>query len=270
MQKIRNTIGGATSEPFVLATGLAALVHSTWSLAMLFSGAIPDVRTQPLGWAGAILPAFLLAFSIDVGQIMTSRDIRRGMRNSGKVLTFAALAFATYYLQWMFMVAHVPEIALGAGVRMEWVALVERIRDLSIWFVPALLPIATTLYTISNADKRIAAQVQRDERNAARMRPTRVLVAQPIAMAPGAPVAELAQGAAQAHSASGPTGGAFTNELVDAVLENADETFTGYCPACDYHTEAKPTERAAKAALAAHKRRCVGAVTVHENGNGAH
>lgn len=258
MEKLRNAVNAMFSEPFVLATGIAALLHSTWSLAMMFSGAIPNAQTQPLQWVGTMLPAFLLAFSIDVGQIMTSRDIRRGMRNAGKILTFVALALATYYLQWMFMIAHVPELALGTGVSAKARDTVLALRDASIWIIPALLPIATTLYTISNADKRIAAQVQRDERNAARRLQQRTMhpVMHPVLTATKAP--------------SGSSGGTFTDELADAVHENADETYTGICPFCDYETQPKGSERAAKAALAAHKRKCVGVHITAPNGNGVH
>jgi len=83
---------------------------------------------------------------------------------------------------------------------------------------------------------------------------------------------------AYAMQRSGASGNPATDELADAVVENADETFTGMCPYCDYRTDAKPTERAAKNALAAHGRACKGkpeqanAVLVASNGhsNGAH
>ncbi len=271
MEKMRNAISVMLSEPFVLATGLAALVHSTWTLAMMFSGDIPNLQTHTLDAIYTIAPAFLLAFSIDVGQIMTSNDIRKGMRNAGKIATFAVLALATYYLQWMYMIAHVPALALGAGVRPEWRMLVETVRDASIWVIPALLPIATTLYTMSNAahDVRTA---QPAKRSADKVRKVKARRKERAAQAQPAMVG------ATRNAPSGAPGNPATDELADAVVENADETFTGMCPNCDYRTDAKPTERAAKNALAAHKRACKGrsaeadAVLVASNGhsNGAH
>lgn len=272
MEKLRNAISVILSEPFVLATGIAALVHSTWTLAMMFSGAIPNPQTQTLDFLYTIAPAFLLAFSIDVGQIMTSKDIRNGMRNAGKIATFATLALATYYLQWVYMIAHVPALALGEGVRAEWRMGVELVRDASIWVVPALLPLATTLYTISNAQHDAGEQGSKRTENAGivqRIRGALVHERTPEAQAVSANGAKPERTKA---APSGLNGGAFTDELADAVVENADETFTGLCPWCDYRTDAKPTERAAKSALAAHKRHCEGAVVTLSNGhsNGTH
>lgn len=250
-ESIKKAFNAVASEPFVTATGMAALMHSTWSLAMMFSGGIPDPQTQAVAWLGVVVPAFLLAFAIDVGQIKTSADIRRGNANAGKKLTFFVLALATYYLQWIFMVHHAPALNLGEGVRLDWRPGVTALRDLAIFVVPALLPISTFLYTVSNADARAldvrhlfsrakqpTAKAEREQvraiREAVRMQP---------ALAP-----------------TGKTSGVFTDELADAVHENADETYTGVCPWCEYATEPKPSERAAKAALSAHKRHCDGAL----------
>lgn len=263
---LKRMLGAIASEPFVAATGLAAFLHSTWSLAMMFNGAIPDHSTQTLEWAGAIIPAALLAFAIDVGQIKTSIDLRQGNANAGKKWTFGVLALATYYLQWIFMVHHAPALELGAGVRSEWVGSVTAMRDAAIFIVPALLPISTFLYTISNANastfdlRALFKRAQEPANKAARAQVSAIrnVVKMQPALAP-----------------AGKTSGTFTDELADAVRENADETYTGMCPYCDYETDAKGTERAAKNALAAHKRHCDGALmqalaTPNGNGNGAH
>lgn len=66
-----------TGQPFIFATGLAALVHSTWALGTLFAGEQPD-SNDPLQFAFWLLPALLIAFALDVGQIATSAEIRAG------------------------------------------------------------------------------------------------------------------------------------------------------------------------------------------------
>src|ERR1044071_5161041 len=100
MKLIRHIV----AQPFVFATGLAALIRSTWALGTLFSG------PQPEGWAllGWLIPAFLIAFSLDVGQIVTSAEIRAGQRTKAKYATFAVFSLATYYLQWTYIAAHMP------------------------------------------------------------------------------------------------------------------------------------------------------------------
>lgn len=247
-----------SGEPFVLATGIAALMHSTWSLTVLFSGGVPDVRTAPLDWLGAVLPAVLLAFAIDVGQIMTSRDIRAGQRNLGKVATFVALAFATYYLQWVYMVAHVPAIALGAGVRPEWQAAVTHMRDLAIWFVPALLPIATTLYTVSDTrGSRMQSQSERMRTHANAY--------------PSPAIAEQTQSERKPSQAiAGQAQSKRKHDLRSQVVKQANETYVGTC-VCGYETGERPTRRSATSALAAHLRACPGpaAPVASSNGNGS-
>lgn len=143
-------------QPFVFATGLAALVHSTWALGTLFAGNEPEQFT--FAWFSWVIPAFLIAFALDVGQIVTSSEIRAGKRNSKKYLTFFVFAVATYYLQWTYMVHHMPDLALSAGIRETWGDLVTLIRDCAIWIIPALLPLSTLLYTLSADEMPIPAQ----------------------------------------------------------------------------------------------------------------
>lgn len=148
MEKFKKHI---IQQPFVFATGLAALVHSTWSLGTLFSGKQPEAafNFQFIGW---IAPAFLIAFALDVGQIVTSAEIRAGKRGAAKFATFAVFAAATYYLQWLYIAHHMPELQLAAGVRGEWSDFAKLVRDAAIWFIPALLPLSTLLYTFSSAE----------------------------------------------------------------------------------------------------------------------
>jgi hypothetical protein len=134
-------------QPFIIATGLAALVHSTWSLGTLFSGAEPIQFS--LGWFGWLIPALLIAFALDIGQIVTSAEIRSGHRTRAKYATFLVFAVATYYLQWLYMAHHMLQIDLSAGVRAEWSGVASLIRDSALWLIPGLLPLSTALYTFS-------------------------------------------------------------------------------------------------------------------------
>lgn len=150
---LRTSITHAFEQPFILATGLAALAHSTWTLGTLFTGLEPEPFT--LDWLWWVLPAFLIAFALDVGQIATSADIRNNGGSTSKYTTFAVFAVATYYLQWAYMMHHIPNLALGEGVRAEWIPFVELMRDVAIFTIPALLPLATLLYTFSSDKQKL-------------------------------------------------------------------------------------------------------------------
>lgn len=140
-------------QPFVMATGLAALIHSTWALGTFFSGIQPAAEniTGFMGWlhlVGWILPAFLIAFALDVGQISTSGEIRKHGLNMSRGLTFVVFAGATYYLQWLYMVHHMPALEMSGGVQ-AFASQALWLRDMAVWFIPALLPLSTLLYTFS-------------------------------------------------------------------------------------------------------------------------
>jgi hypothetical protein len=146
-------------QPFVFSTGLAALVHSTWSLGTLFAGNEPYPQFTPT-WFAWVIPAFLIAFAMDVGQVVTSAEIRAGNRTKTKYLTFAVFAAATYYLQWLYIAHHMPALALADGVRADSIAVVAGIRDAAIWIIPALLPLSTLLYTFSGSEPVVEPVVQ--------------------------------------------------------------------------------------------------------------
>jgi len=143
-----------TGQPFVLATGIAALIHSTWSLGTLFSGEQPAIEniTTWIEWihfAGWILPALLIAIALDVGQVVTSHEIRTSGLTYQRGLTFFVFAFATYYLQWLYIVHHVPMLTIADGVSDIHKAFTIAMRDIGIWLIPLLLPLSTLLYTFS-------------------------------------------------------------------------------------------------------------------------
>ncbi len=63
---MRKFLRHLSAQPFIVATGFAALIHSTWSLGTFFSGEQPHDPVQFIFW---LIPALLIAFSLDIGQI---------------------------------------------------------------------------------------------------------------------------------------------------------------------------------------------------------
>lgn len=137
---------------FITFTGIAALVHSTWSLGTMFSGIAPS--GDYWAYAAWVLPAFFVAFAMDVGQISTSAAIRHNGLTWQRGLAFFVFAIATYYLQFLYIAHHMPamEIAQGVSEFHRWTVVTAR--DAAIWILPLLLPLSTMLYTISDSDKR--------------------------------------------------------------------------------------------------------------------
>jgi hypothetical protein len=136
---------------FITFTGIAALVHSTWSLGTMFSGKAPE--GDWLALAGWLLPAFFVAFAMDVGQISTSAAIRHNGLTWQRGLAFFVFAIATYYLQFLYIAHHMPSLEIAPGISAFHRWAVETGRDAAIWILPLLLPLSTMLYTISDGDK---------------------------------------------------------------------------------------------------------------------
>lgn len=253
MASIRNALQRIIDEPFIASTGAAAFVHSTWSLAVLFSGNPPTLNGDVgffFDWLLFWLPAAFIAFAIDVGQIVTSAQIRSGKRNAAKMLTFSVLAVATYYLQWLYIVHHMPALDLGDGIRSDWQAGITAIRDFAVFAIPALLPIATVLYTISHEHaenagffKRITSKMQR---KSSREKPLKRASKRQDAL-------HGRENATTQRTNPPNNNGAMTGEVLNALHENVDETWTASCPYCD-RAFTKPTEAQAKFALTAHLR----------------
>lgn len=142
------------SEIFVVATGIAAFFHSTNVLGFLFNAEQPAIENisswiQFVHFLGWIVPSALIALTLDIGQIATSHEIKQHGLTIPRALTFLTFALATYNLQWVYLSLHLPELVLGIGVSSQY-------RDASIlllnaqqWIIPALLPLATLLYTFS-------------------------------------------------------------------------------------------------------------------------
>lgn len=218
----------ATHQPFIAATGAAALVHSTWALAVLFSGEPPAWDHTSLSswakWVYWLVPALLIAFALDVGQIATSAEIRAGERTPSKYVTFVVFSLATYYLQWIYIAHHMPALELGPGVYQEGMAarVVLMTRNAAIWIIPAFLPLSTTMYTLSGeASARVTERA--------------------TVQAPPAVTIET----------SAVTGGS------SLMIEAPDDTgeHIAECEHCGW-TKAYDNEDSAKRGLAAHSRYC--------------
>jgi hypothetical protein len=142
------------SQPFVTATGAAALVHSTWALGTLFAGQQPEGGWALAGW---LVPALLIAFALDVGQIATSTEIRQHGLTVARATTFIVFAGATYYLQWLYIAHHMPALEIAAGVSPIARETAISMRDAALWIIPALLPLSTLLYTFSGGTRQEVA-----------------------------------------------------------------------------------------------------------------
>lgn len=219
-------------QPFVFATGLAALLHSTWSLGTLFAGHQPPAgfTVDFIGW---LVPAFLIAFALDVGQIVTSAEIRGGERSLMKYATFATFAVATYYLQWLYIAHHMPDLQLAGGVRPEWGAFATVMRDAAIWIIPALLPLSTLLYTFSGGHEQPAiAPVVVSEQP-----PEPVIVSEPV------------------HTALPELAGPVIVPAQLAVIKHADNDIEVTCPSCGWDRGGYMSEESARRGLATHMAR---------------
>lgn len=230
---------------FVTATGSAAFVHTTWAIGTLFSGIQPMVTASLVGnsgmwvaqsWAALWwhIPSALLALALDVGQVVTSYRIRkdheRGAKPIRKYITFGVFAVATYYLQWLYMAHHLPDLPLALGVRAESQDAVTYIRDLALWFLPLLLPLSTFLYTISDMDEgEPEARIQPVPVSVQRV----IITEEPVELLPlDMPLLDVPNEAStyppllRNHNS-----GEHTGELVGAVRAT-DDGFIATCPLC--------------------------------------
>lgn len=222
-------------QPFIFATGIAALVHSTWSLAVLFSGEPPTFEVTSFvswaQWAYWLLPALLIAFAMDIGQISTSAQIRAGERTARKYATFIVLALFGYYLQWIYIAHHMPALELGAGVYNDGLAAkaVLLMRNAAVWIIPALLPLSTTLYTLSSEHTDESAptvQIVTEQK------PVKV-----PALTESAPVS--------------------LPDVTEQPAPQPRQEFNAVCPSCGWESgRTYETELQANRAIAAHRRTC--------------
>jgi len=139
-------------QPFVVFVALAALPHSTWAIATYMSGVAPQLNSWGdlpafLWW---VVPALFLAIAMDVGFVVTAGEIRAGNQSKWLVNTFYSLAFASYILQFLFVIHHAPAVPVGAGASPIVSGIGSVIQQICIFILPALLPGATVLYTLAH------------------------------------------------------------------------------------------------------------------------
>lgn len=141
---------------FVASVSIAAFTHSSWSLATVFGGQEPSFGWA---WAGWIIPAALIAASIDIGLLSLATHIQNPKeRTAGRILSFGLLALGMFALQGLYVSSHMPVIPLAAGVRAEWAQYAALFRDSMLIVVPGLLPLALVLHTISGSQHESAEQ----------------------------------------------------------------------------------------------------------------
>lgn len=144
-----------THHGFIFATSIAMFVHSTWTFNTLFAGEQPVLDGSLAAWVPYLLwvtPGALIAAAIDIGQVQTSSKLMRASgwtRRIALSVTFVVLAIAGYYLQWFHLVHHMPALSFGEGLAPATQDAVRTARDAAIYIIPALLPISTILYTMS-------------------------------------------------------------------------------------------------------------------------
>ncbi len=157
---------------FVLATSVAAFFHTVWVLGTLMSGEQPLPPNDLLTPEGAVFavktlawhtPAALIALAIDIGFVDTSRRIERILHSGRKAgfmlyVTFGVLALTMYFLQFIYMAVHVPMVSLGDGVSLSLKQQLKGLFDIAVFVIPALLPIAITLYTFASGGHETTPQ----------------------------------------------------------------------------------------------------------------
>jgi len=260
MNSLQRAWKHVTEQPFIAATGFAALVHSTWSLGTLFSGAQPasPVQVAEAGaWVAFALqtlawhvPALAIAFALDVGQIATSHDIRMAVQSGAtpwkKYVVFVVFAVATYYLQWLYCAHHMPALPLGEGVSQVHMQAANTLRDLAVWIVPLFLPLSTLMYTFSHS-----RTVQAVEEAAPLVH---VQAVQIHVDALPAPVSVAQPQAAPAKPHASATGN-YTGEASAAVKE-VEGAYVFTCPHCGRSKSYAVKESAVKGASAHVGRYC--------------
>lgn len=147
-----------SEQPFVVIVGIAALIHSTWTVATFSGGTGPTVDSfvTGLSWLWWILPGFLTAFALEVGQVVTARQIQRGIGRkvhlgnflfNVKTLTFVVLSAATYLLQLTYLLHHYPDLPISAGLSAASRNAASFVMEIIVWAMPLLLPAAMLMFT---------------------------------------------------------------------------------------------------------------------------
>lgn len=226
-------------QPFVVATALSALIHSTWALGVLFAGHPPAFEVTfwyVLELAYWLIPALLIAIALDVGQVATANAIRR-KPTLAKYVTFGVFALATYYLQWSYMLYHMPDLTPSTGISDAQRWLIEPLRNLALWIIPSLLPLSTTLYTLSS-------DADTHDETVSPVTPQYNITEQPIVTVPH--VQQLVDEIPQKHETA-----------IAGGEEKESDSYTAECPHCGWKsTKTYTTPRGAQMAYTNHSKVC--------------
>ncbi len=154
---MRKAIQHLAENPFILLVAVAALIHSTWSVSIMFNGFEPSIA-DILGfvrWVWWMLPGFMFAVALDVGQIVSAYSIRQGSKSrvaaASKLVTFAIMAAFSYALQLIFLLHHIPALSLGEGLSPASQIAARTVLELCAWLIPGMLPLSIVLYTLTDA-----------------------------------------------------------------------------------------------------------------------
>jgi len=238
-----------THHGFIFATSIAMFVHSTWTFNTLFAGEQPVLDGTLAAWVPYLLwvtPGALIAAAIDIGQVQTSSKLMRASgwtRRIALSVTFVVLAIAGYYLQWFHLVHHMPALSFGEGLAPATQDAVRTARDAAIYIIPALLPISTILYTMSEIGEHSE---------------------------PGTPAVPMIQiDRVNTENALAPVKSDFA-ELPERLQADEDITeYTAECDACGWTKEYDNAE-SARRGLATHLSRHCTAQVPEYSMNGAH
>lgn len=158
------TIRHVPEHTFVTIVGIAAFIHSTWTVATFSGGLAPTVQASDpgaailstLAWLWWVIPGALAAFALEVGQVVTARQIQAGVgrklnlrlfKLNVKTLTFVILSAATYLLQLTYLLHHYPDLAIAAGLSETSRQAAKTVMEIVTWGMPLLLPISMLLFT---------------------------------------------------------------------------------------------------------------------------
>jgi hypothetical protein len=158
-------IKGIPEHTFVTIVGIAAFIHSTWTVATFSGGIAPAVNPANMGtiivsvlaWLWWVIPGALAAFALEVGQVVTARQIQRGVGRkvriwrfgslNVKTITFVILSAATYLLQLTYLLHHFPDLPIASGLSASSQNAAKFVMEIVVWGMPLLLPFSMLMFT---------------------------------------------------------------------------------------------------------------------------
>lgn len=141
-------------EVVYLAIALATFQHTMWAGATVFEGPMPEAFHSAEWWRWHFNGA-LLAIAIDIGMLVTARQLREsyGKPLSWKltmVSAFITAAIASFYTQILFSVHHTNTMTIGSGVSDYWNGYLDPIIQARVILVPLMLPLFAVIFTLAS------------------------------------------------------------------------------------------------------------------------